>query len=312
MSFNYLRYGSYVGDDKGTSSKQGVHDITTGHLVGDGATLIFKVWGPGGGCGTNYSNVNRSHGGGNGGYAEGTLVAVPNGTTFYIVPGEGGISQTGSTHPARYNGGARAGNGNYYGGSSGGATHVATATGLLSTLSGNTGAVVIVAGGGGGGGNTSHGGDGGGNVGETESTSTQYGNRTPGNGGTQSAGGSVGSYGGVSGSFGQGGYSNQNLAGVGGGGWYGGSGGNNSTAGGGGSGYVGYTGDAGNGIPALTSTTNTQGGGSLGGIGQGGGTGNQQSSGTEGIDGKVEVWANGVLHTTFLMLFSVQTFTVGS
>ena len=308
MTFNYTRYGSYKGSGEGFSSKAGVHGLQTGNLFGDGSDVTFKVFGAGGGPGNNYSNNGNPHHGGDGGYSEGTLLSVLSGTTFYIVVGQGGVSQTGNTQPARYNGGAKAGNGNFWGGSGGGASHVATATGILSSLSGNTSAVIIVAGGGGGGGNCSVGGDGGGTSGlSANATGTQFFNRVGGQPGTQSAGGNA-NYGGIVGAFGVGGYSNQNLAGGGGGGWYGGGGGNNSTGGGGGSGYVGFS--ASGGLPALTSTTMTTGGGSQGGQGSGGLSGNNQSNGTPGTNGKIEVYRNGSIDTTYNYTGGVQTFTV--
>tara|TARA_R100001443_G_scaffold41208_1_gene54629 strand:- start:101 stop:976 length:876 start_codon:yes stop_codon:yes gene_type:complete len=282
-----------------------------GGAGGDNIAIQFKVYGAGGGLGSAYSGTSDSHSGGDGGYTQGTFTVVPAGTVFYIVVGQGGISQTPGSRTYRYNGGAVGSKGGFYGGSGGGATHVALVTGELSSLSSQTNQVILVAGGGGGGGNNSIGGDGGGTSGQSVSGSSQgqFMDRTGGAGGTQIGGGvSVGS-GAVNGSFGKGGYTVENLNGGGGGGWYGGGGYQNSTGGGGGSGYVSTQSFS---WGSLTNTLNQQGNGKSGGIDNGGppGGGSGPSNGTPAENGQVLVYRNGVLDTTFNYTGSVQTFTV--
>ncbi|WP_317896713.1 T9SS type A sorting domain-containing protein [Aurantibacillus circumpalustris] len=220
-----------------------------------GGSVFIQMWGADGG-----NNLTAGTGG-KGGYSTGTVNVAP-GTYYVYVGGKGTTLQAASTAATGgFNGGGNSGAYSSTGnacGSGGGASHVASATGLLSTLSGNQSAVSIVAGGGGGGG-ANHGGtntqdlgaNGGGLTGGNGLTGT-YG----GFGGTQVAGGSNSSvplYSGTmaeGGSFGQGGSANlapsgyaaypSNTGGGGGGGWYGG-----AAAlwegGGGGSGYVGGT-----------------------------------------------------------------------
>ena len=308
LNFALGRYGATIG------TLRVFWEVTSGAVGGSG-DIEFRVWGAGGGGGSNYSNqwaLNSLRGdGGDGGYAVGTLAGAGSlsGTTFYIQVGKGGENiEGGST--ILFGGGARPGNGQFYGGQGGGASGVFLTNSELKNLSGSTGDVIIVAGGGGGGGNGSHGGHGGGNEGENANTSgAQFSGRTGGLRGTQSAGGGtgghpIGSYAG----FGVGSWSNENLAGGGGGGWYGGSGGDNSTGAGGGSGYVGFTGSGS--IPALTSTTNTVAAGSSGGVGNTSTTGDTAGNATDGTDGKVEVYVNGSLSATFNYTGGMQSFTV--
>jgi hypothetical protein len=189
----------------------------------------LEAWGARGGDGSNYSSTGLPYTGGNGGYAVATISLSEN-DILYICCGQQGGSGV-ITTSYTFNGGAPPGNGNYAAGQGGGATHIAFSNGVLTNVSQSQ--VIIVAGGGGGGGNCSLGGGGGGTNGETKPTSTQFGNRTPGAGGTQTAGGVK------NGIYGKGGTAGgQNLAGGGGGGWYGGGGGANSTGGGGGSGRI--------------------------------------------------------------------------
>ena len=273
--------------------------------------IQFKVYGAGGGTGTNFSSTYNLHSGGNGGYVQGTFAAVPVGTVFYIGVGQGGISEKTYTDPSRYNGGARPGNGQYWAGSGGGATHITTFphTQQLSSLNTLTSGILLVAGAGGGGGNGSRGGAGGGTQGQSANAAGyQYGNRTGGSGGGQNSGAIPDTYG-TAGSFGRGGYSNQNLCGGGGAGWYGGSGGQNSTGGGGGSSYVSTNNHTGLGV--LTNTANTTGGGRAGGSGsEGGESGSGPGTGTNGQNGVVEIYKNGILDQTFNYTGSIQSYTV--
>jgi len=110
--------------------------------------LQLEVWGAQGGQG-GPSNL-----GGRGGYSAGTL-AVNQNDVLYVCVGEQGYGSTGTnlsgSSGSSYNGGGsgyHGDNGIRAGG--GGATHIATASGVLSSLSDNRSAVKIVAGGGGG------------------------------------------------------------------------------------------------------------------------------------------------------------------
>lgn len=186
----------------------------------------LEVWGAQGGAG-----------GGLGGYSKGT-VTLTSATTLYIgVGGQGGSNYGG------FNGGGSGREGG------GGATHIATASGALSGLSGNTASILLVAGGGGATGPAAGGAGGGANQAGTAGTDRCG---TPGQGGTLTSGGSGGSNHGYAGSFGQGGsaggcsYSSNGSAG-GGGGYYGGGGGGHDcpryndyddSGAGGGSGYA--------------------------------------------------------------------------
>lgn len=163
---------------------------------------------------------------GNGGYACGEIV-VNQTETFYICVG-------GSSNG--YNGGEG-------GVPGGGATHIATRTGLLKTLGSYKSDVILVAGGGGGA-ERVRGGAGGGLTGGSGTGGYDYIARN-GAGGSQTAGGLYGystNYGnGKSGGFGYGGNGDCNGDGgpTGGGGWYGGGGVTYAGGAGGGSSYIG-------------------------------------------------------------------------
>lgn len=174
-------------------------------------------------------------------------------TTIYINVGGCGTSYTGtstSTRSGGYNGGGSA---NAYGGVGGGASHIATRSGLLSSLEDYKSDIIIVAGGGGGSnyysGNSNYYGNGGSGGGTSGAAGTKSGNTSAtycGQPGTQTAGGAAGTSStrkGTSGSFGQGGNNTNGTssyaASAGGGGYYGGGAGSNEeSGGGGGSGYV--------------------------------------------------------------------------
>ena len=204
----------------------------------------FEAWGAGGmNCeiggtgsyGLNYGENNK------GGYSAGYRLCKKGEVIFICV---GGCA-------SRYNGGGACSD--KYGCTGGGATHFATATGLLSSLADNKAAVLLVAGGGGG-------------VGQYANSSGSPGGGLTGggSGGTQTGPSSVGYMPTQFGSFGQGGQgwgdwiitnnADNGSGGGGGGGWYGGNGGNRyiggGADGGGGSGYIG-------GIPAFTSKDGT-------------------------------------------------------
>lgn len=203
----------------------------------------LEVWGAQGG------SYNSEYYGGYGGYSVGTIELKKNQMIYVYVGGQGTILNDNSDYiPGGFNGGGRGANkhANVISTSGGGATHVATRSGLLSSLEGYKDNILIVSAGGGG---TSYqsgtysgvGGSGGGYIGsDGTNTMTDY---KPGAGGTQSSGGNSG--GGVannqergtSGSFGHGGNGNY-YSGGGGAGLYGGGASNQSGAGGGSS-YIG-------------------------------------------------------------------------
>jgi len=239
-----------------TFSYTGDYYLWSAPLTG---SFTLEVWGAkGGGTGASYWGN-----GGNGGYSKGNI-SLTSGQNLYVYPGQQGFQ---SATANSFNGGGKGNpNGGYGNGwTGGGATHVATASGVLSSLSGNQSAVKIVAGGGGGAAGSqgepgynifvTDGGAGGGSSGIAGANSyndSSY--RAGGAGGTQVAGGTS-SDAAVSASFGRGADASTNTAdaiqgGGGGGGWYGGGAGMHAGGGGGGgSGYVG----------GVTSTTITAG-----------------------------------------------------
>lgn len=233
---SYIKSGGikYVPSTTYTNSGEQIYTIPS--------TGIYKleVWGAQGG---QYSTYTPGYGAYSVGYAN-----LIKDTKLYIVNGGSGIlaSANATFTNGGYNGGGQA---NYGAGTGGGATHIAKVSGLLSTLSSQTGNILIVAGGGGGTGvyNANEiGGSGGGITGVTggHNSSSWAGG---GGGGTQTGGGSLGSGNvqgtvGTFGSGGKGGYESEFTqgAGGGGGGYYGGAGGSaRNGGGGGGSGYIG-------------------------------------------------------------------------
>ena len=224
------------------------------YTVPDTGTYKLEVWGAQGGS-TTYSS--KTYRGGYGGYSVGSI-SLTKGQKLYInVGGAGKGGASSSTFTGGYNGGGAITHTNgsdHYHASGGGATHIATVSGLLSTLSSKTSNILIVAGGGGGGyvhtystDYTSIGGEGGGIKGTDSTTAASNGKQ--GLGGTQTAGGK---YKGSSettstifGSFGKGGTPSASWGSAGGGGYYGGgasygeTSSNGNTGGGGGSGYIG-------------------------------------------------------------------------
>lgn len=202
----------------------------------------YELWGAEGG------KTNDSLIGAYGGYSSGFARFNIN-TTIFINNGEAG----GITPTYTYNGGGipTPNAAQRYGGAGGGATHIATISGLLSELADNKDKVLVVAGGAGGSTYNNEslrvGGSGGGFKGQNG-----LGSRFRGNGGTQTAGGvnqGISPYDGRSAGFGIGGNaeigaSTPYVGGGGGAGWYGGSGGgfagdaHSNGSGGGGSGYI--------------------------------------------------------------------------
>lgn len=214
-------------------------------------TFTVELWGAQGGGGANFYGA-----GGAGGYVKGDIY-LNAGTILYIYPGQSGVRyNSGST--TAFNGGGAGNPSDGYSG--GGASHIATAVGVLSSLSTNTSSVLAVAGSGGGGAGSSSnygagyspaGGVGGGTTGGTPVDSTAANIRGKGLGGTQVAGGATGlaneagyDLPAVASGFGLGAsvntYTGDAIQGGGGGaGWYGGGAGSHrGGAGGGGSSYV--------------------------------------------------------------------------
>lgn len=213
-------------------------------------TYKLEVWGAQGGGAGNSSYL----AGGKGGKSVGTISLNVN-TTLYIVVGGKGTDVANINNYSSvggYNGGGRSYSwSSTANGTGGGATHIATANGLLSSLSTNKTSILIVAGGGGASasnnaGGTTQGGYGGGTSGGTGSVSPNN-DEDRGIGGSQTAGGSYirnpNSFNPTvapsSGGFGYGG-AGSTMGGAGGGaGYYGGGGASVWGGGGGGSGYVG-------------------------------------------------------------------------
>lgn len=206
---------------------------------------LLKCYGAKGGNAQDWRNSSaRYPSGGNGGYAY-RYVQLNAGQTIYVVCGGAGISN-GNSSEGGYNGGGKSGHSGSqvgYPGSGGGATHIATRTGMLKQL-GSTSGLLIVAGGGGGaaayagGDPTPNGGAGGGLSGGNGNGWSSSNIEAWGIGGGQNSAGPA--YAG----FGYGGGAptgsgNDNYNGGGGAGLYGGGAGRQSQGGGGGSSYIG-------------------------------------------------------------------------
>ena len=180
----------------------------------------LEAWGAQGGSVSKNNNV---YNGGYGAYSVG-IVNIPYVRYLYLgIGGQGTDNFNGSTNlPASFNGGGAANcSGNTLCAGGGGATHIATSDGILSSLASNQSEILLVAGGGGGaivtGNEGKNGGSGGGYIGAGATTTD--------NGGTQNSGFS----------FGQG-ESGNNYSGSG-GGYYGGRV-SSTKIGTGGSGYI--------------------------------------------------------------------------
>ena len=216
-------------------------------------TYKLETWGAQGG-----TTIDGTPGG-YGGYSTGNINLNIGSMLYVNVGGAGGRSNAGASQNVAggYNGGGSTGGqgccGRSYG-SGGGATHIATKSGILSSLSSSLSSIYIVSGGGGGayyGENVGtyglQGGSGGGYIGGDGVESTVADNQwCAGLGATQNRGGMVSSNcsqsanvdpGAITGSFGQGGSGNSSTGG--GGGYYGGSRSGHIAPAGGGSGYIG-------------------------------------------------------------------------
>ena len=184
----------------------------------------LEVWGAQGGSCTQNP--------GKGGYSTGN-VTLSTTTKLYIYVGGQGETCT-KIQSGVAKGGFNGGGTGYWCSGAGGATHIASATGLLSELSSLRSSIYVVAGGGGGSGNNSGGGGDGGGITGGRGKNTGTNSKDEGEGGTQTTGYAFGQ-GGDGGIYG--------YAAGGGGGWYGGYGGtsysgNGTPNGGGGSGYI--------------------------------------------------------------------------
>ena len=119
-------------------------------------TYNLEVWGGEGGGVSNVPNyTNNPLAGGKGGKSTGTKAFNKSQVLYVCVGGAGGsASQNHIDVAGGYNGGGSvtktSGDANHFCAGGGGATHIATATGVLSSLNSNRSAVLIVAGGGGG------------------------------------------------------------------------------------------------------------------------------------------------------------------
>ena len=117
----------------------------------------LECWGAQGGQGNDNAYANTSWYYGKGGYSTGTI-KIKTKTILYICVGGRGISYSGyPAIPANslvnggYNGGGNTFRDSYeFGGSGGGATHIALQSGLLSSLESKKDSILLVAGGGGG------------------------------------------------------------------------------------------------------------------------------------------------------------------
>ena len=208
------------------------------YTVPEDGTYKLETWGSQG------SSINSSYIGGYGGYSTGTIKLKKN-DVLYINVGGMGSSTSGNANQfsdTGYNGGGKGHNNtsstDRYASSGGGATHIATKSGLLSTLSDSLDSILIVSGGGSGtwlyndewrNNKVGHGG------GFIGSTGQGYGSGNTWNasGGTQTGAGENG----AKGIFGKGADASDSESAGAGGGFYGGN--TSIFSAGGGSGYIG-------------------------------------------------------------------------
>ena len=252
----------YSGNGTATSpriiSTSGTSDITVYNYNYTGGEQVFvapsagtyqlEVWGAEGGD-------NLSGTGGKGGYAKGNVTLSAGDKLYINVGGKGSTPSVSGGYTGVVSGGYNGGGAGYdkdqEGVGGGGATHIATKSGVLSSLSSYTSNIKLVAGGGGGGSTNSagYGGAGGGTTGGSGYDAYNNMGTTGyvGTGATASAGGysyvseQTGDQDYTRGSFGQGGPGYTRYGGNGGGGGYYGGGGSirGHGGGGGGSGYIG-------------------------------------------------------------------------
>ena len=220
-------YASHPGEEFEYTGEEGTY------VVPQDGTYELETWGAQGGTAVDSCD------GGYGGYSYGQ-VELKKGDILYINVGGVGTCNVSSSSKGGYNGGGDAlSRNNYKMCSGGGATHIATKSGLLKTLSDSTDSILIVSGSGGGSGSTgsscsSKGGSGGGISGTVpKNNCSDCGTRS---GGTQTFGGRS-RFG--TGGFGFGAGSTTSYSVGGGSGFYGGAGDNYEWGATGGSGYIG-------------------------------------------------------------------------
>ena len=220
-------YASHPGDDFEYTGEEETY------VVPQDGTYELETWGAQGGTAVDSCD------GGYGGYSYGQ-VELKKGDILYINVGGVGTCNVSSSSKGGYNGGGDAlSRNNYKMCSGGGATHIATKSGLLKTLSDSTDSILIVSGSGGGSGSTgsscsSKGGSGGGISGTVPTNNcSDCGTRS---GGTQTSGGRS-RFG--TGGFGFGAGSTTSYSVGGGSGFYGGAGDTYEWGATGGSGYIG-------------------------------------------------------------------------
>ena len=220
-------YASHPGDDFEYTGEEETY------VVPQDGTYELETWGAQGGTAVDSCD------GGYGGYSYGQ-VELKKGDILYINVGGVGTCNVSSSSKGGYNGGGDAlSRNNYKMCSGGGATHIATKSGLLKTLSNSTDSILIVSGSGGGSGSTgsscsSKGGSGGGISGTVpKNNCSDCGTRS---GGTQTSGGRS-RFG--TGGFGFGAGSTTSYSVGGGSGFYGGAGDTYEWGATGGSGYIG-------------------------------------------------------------------------
>ena len=173
-------YASHPGEEFEYTGEEGTY------VVPQDGTYELETWGAQGGTAVDSCD------GGYGGYSYGQ-VELKKGDILYINVGGVGTCNVGSSSKGGYNGGGDALSRNSYRMcSGGGATHIATKSGFLKTLSDSTDSILIVSGSGGGSGSTgsscsSKGGSGGGISGTVPTNNcSDCGTRS---GGTQTSGG---------------------------------------------------------------------------------------------------------------------------
>ena len=191
---------TYIGK-RGNNKDFGYKGTVQTFTVPETGNYRLEVWGAQGG------------GSSKGGYAAGDILLNKDEVLYIYVGGQGTVGTfSASPQPGGYNGGANGGraSSDWGGGpSGGGATHIATVSGLLSELSDNTDKILIVAGGGGGdfgglGIDDASGGSGGGfkgvkgyastSAGGTQTTGYAFGIGSPGKNGYYGNGGSGGGF----------------------------------------------------------------------------------------------------------------------
>ena len=151
LAYDYIKDSSGVGGM--TYSFDYTGDIQS--VILPAGTYQLETWGASGGQGADGNWSDNSWNYGKGGYSSGILT-LDTAQTLYIGVGGRGLGYDGNYHAGGlvqggYNGGGDAyHDGSEFGGSGGGATHIALSDGTLASLSTKTSDILLVAGGGGG------------------------------------------------------------------------------------------------------------------------------------------------------------------